>query len=451
MKQLQPVIWSKGTFLTPQHLQVQDRFIEDLLQFRLQALNPFAWGFTELAVDQDRLTEGQFVLTSAAGIFPDGLLFEIPESDAAPHSRSIAEFFDPGSSSLDVYMAVPDYRHQGINITGVQRNGNTRYVAEVGTFRDENSGVSEKSIQVARKNLRLLVEGEARKGFSTLRVANVERSSAGTFQLNARFVPPLLRIHANPYLTGMLRGIVEILSANSTQLSGTRRQKNQSLADFTSADIAKFWLLYTANSYLPLLTQFFESQQVHPEEVYAALISLAGSLTTFSQKIRPRDLPPYNHDSLGPCFVELDRTLRMLLDTVVPSNVVSLPLKETQNFIYATALSDERYLANTRMYLAIAAEMPEAEIITKAPQLLKVCSATHIDHLVKQALPGLQLKHLSQPPSAIPVKLKYQYFSINQAGAAWEAIRRARNLAAYVPGDFANPQLELLILMPEST
>jgi hypothetical protein len=38
MKQLKPVLWTKGTFLTPQHLQVQDRFIEDALNFRLQAL-----------------------------------------------------------------------------------------------------------------------------------------------------------------------------------------------------------------------------------------------------------------------------------------------------------------------------------------------------------------------------------------------------------------------------
>jgi len=28
------------------------------------------------------------------------------------------------------------------------------------------------------------------------------------------------------------------------------------------------------------------------------------------------------------------------------------------------------------------------------------------------------------------VKLKYQYFSLNQSGAAWEAVTRARNLAA---------------------
>ena len=30
MKRLQPVVWQKGTLLTPQHLQIQDRFIESL-------------------------------------------------------------------------------------------------------------------------------------------------------------------------------------------------------------------------------------------------------------------------------------------------------------------------------------------------------------------------------------------------------------------------------------
>jgi type VI secretion system protein ImpJ len=136
---------------------------------------------------------------------------------------------------------------------------------------------------------------------------------------------------------------------------------------------------------------------------------------------------------------------------VVPTNVVSLALTQIQNSIYATALADEKYLANTRMYLAVSAENAEDEIIKRVPQLLKVCSATHIDHLVKQALPGIQLKHLSSPPSAIPVKLKYQYFSLNQSGGAWEAVKRARNLAAYVPSDFPNPQLELIILLPQAT
>jgi type VI secretion system protein ImpJ len=100
------------------------------------------------------------------------------------------------------------------------------------------------------------------------------------------------------------------------------------------------------------------------------------------------------------------------------------------------------------MYLAVTAEMPEGDLIAKAPQLIKPCSANHLEHLVRNALPGLSMRHLPIPPNAIPVKLNYQYFSLNQDGAAWEAIKRSRNFAAWVPSDFPNPQLELIIVMP---
>ena len=102
------------------------------------------------------------------------------------------------------------------------------------------------------------------------------------------------------------------------------------------------------------------------------------------------------------------------------------------------------------MYLAVNAESSQAEIAGKTPQLVKVCSASHIEHLVRNALPGVPLAYLATPPSAIPAKLNYQYFSLNQAGPAWEVIQRARNLAAYVPGDLPNPQLELIILLPQA-
>ena len=244
------------------------------------------------------------------------------------------------------------------------------------------------------------------------------------------------------------RRLVEILSAKSTMLAGMRRQKNQSLADFTASDIANFWLLYTVNTHFPLFRHIFETAKGHPEQLYGEMLSLAGALTTFSLKVHPRDLPSYDHDELEACFTSLDEKLRFLLETVVPSNFVALPLKLVQPSIYATALSDDKYLKNTRMYLAIQAEMNEAELINKTPQLIKVCSATHIEHLVRQALPGLTLTHVARPPSSIPIKMNSQYFSLNQAGGPWEAVLRSRNLAAYVPGDFPNPQLELVILLP---
>src|SRR5215467_3720169 len=107
MKQLQPVIWTKGTFLTPQHLQIQDRFIEDSLNFRLQTVKYCCWGFSELVVDQERLVAGEFALSRAAGIFSDGLLFDIPDSDPAPPSHPLADCFEASATSLDVYLTVP--------------------------------------------------------------------------------------------------------------------------------------------------------------------------------------------------------------------------------------------------------------------------------------------------------------------------------------------------------
>ncbi len=450
MRRLEPVIWTKGTFLHPQHLQIQDRFLENVLRFQMDSLSFRPWGFRELQIDQEALAGGLFAVSSATGIFADGLLFDVPNSDPAPEAKSLAEAFEPEQESLDVFLAIPDYRDRGLNVASARREMATRYRAEYEMFRDENTGASEKPVQVARKNFRLLVEGEAQEGSSTLRIARVLRSAAGTYQLDPHFVPALLDMAASEYLMSIARRLVEILSARSSSIAGLRRQKNQTLADFTAADIANFWLLYTVNTAFPIFRHLFETRGGHPEALYAAMLSLAGALTTFSANIHPRDLPPYDHDDLGTCFTELDEKLRILLETVVPSNFVSLPLKLVRPSIYATSIDNDKYLVNTKMYLAINAETSQADIAGKTPALVKVCSANHLEHLVRHALPGVPLTYVASPPSVIPIKLNYQYFSLSQTGVAWEAIQRARNLAAYVPAELPNPQLELIILLPQA-
>ena len=102
------------------------------------------------------------------------------------------------------------------------------------------------------------------------------------------------------------------------------------------SDIANFWLLYTVNSHIPVLSHLLQGRRCHPEELFSALTALGASLTTFSATIRPRDLPLYDHLELSKVFHDLDQKLRLLLETVVPTNVVSLPLKHVKNTIYAT-------------------------------------------------------------------------------------------------------------------
>jgi len=445
---MRPVLWTKGVLLSPQQLQTQDRFLEDLIQFELATLTYNPWGFHHLVVDRETLTGGVFAISAAAGIFPDGLLFDIPEADTAPPPKPLEGRFQPDRPTLDVYVAVPEYRPGGQNVSSGEADRNTRFRAEVLLRRDENTGLAETPIQVARKNLRLLVEGESLEGNSVLRVGRVRRSPSGDYQLDAEFVPPLISISASDYLMAITRRLVEILSAKSTALAGTRRQKSQSLAEFSIADVASFWLLYTINTHMPQLRHLFETHRGHPAELYAAMLSLAGALTTFSLTIHPRDLPVYDHADPSPCFAALDAKIRDLLETVVPANYASLPLRVVQPSIYATAIDQDRYLASPQWFLALSADLNQAELVAKAPKLIKLTSADRIDRLVKQALPGLGLTYVATPPSAIPVKMKYSYFQLGQSGGEWDAIRLARHVAAYVPSDFPNPELELVVVLP---
>ncbi len=450
MKRLQPVIWSKGTFLTPQHLQIQDRYIESSLQFRLEALNFRPWGFQTIRIDQEALAGGNLAIAAASGIFPDGLLFDMPGTDNAPTPKPLVNCFEADQDSLDIYLGIPEYREKGMNVANPRSGVDARYVADILFLRDENTGLAEKPVQIATKNIRLLSAGELPEGTTALCAAKVRRSAAGVYSLDPRFVPPLLDFHASDYLVSIARRQIEILSARSSQLAGTRRQRNQSLADFSASDVANFWLLYTINSHFPLLNHLFETKRSHPERYFAAALELAGALTTFSTEMHPRDLPKYDHNNLTFCFSDLDEKLRKLLETVIPTNCISLPLKLIQPSIYGTALADDRYLKNTRMYLAMSAELPKLDLVAKTPGLVKVCSASHVEHLVRQALPGVPLTHLQAPPNSIPIKTNYEYFSLSQSGIAWEAIGRARNLAAYVPSEIPNPEMELVILLPDA-
>jgi len=420
------------------------------MNFRVQSLRFCAWGFNEVVLDQQLLGEGQLAVSRASGIFPDGLPFDIPGPDQPPPSKALAEYFDADVRSLDVYLTVPDYKDKGLNVAGLGRTAGSRYLAEIATVRDDNTGMGEKPIQIARKNLRLLAENETREGSSALRIANVEKTDTGAFRLNPRFVPPLLEVRANDYVRGLVNGILEILSAKSAQLAGGRRQKNLSLADFTTTDIQDFWMLYTVNSHIPVLSHLLQGQRCHPEELFSELTQLGASLSTFSTTLRPRYLPLYDHAELSKVFTDLDEKLRLLLEITVPTNVASLPLTQVKNTIYATAIDQDKYLANTRMYLAVSADASDEVIIRRVPQLVKVCSATHIDQLVNAALPGVVLTHIPSPPSAIRIQTKYQYFSLNQSGAAWETVMRARNFAAHVPAEIPNPQMELVILLPQT-
>jgi type VI secretion system protein ImpJ len=447
MRQLQKVLWTKGVLLTPQHLQLQDRFVEDSISFQLSALTAAPWGFSSLELDREMLDGGVLALSSARGLFPDGLAFDMPGADPLPEPRPLKDGWLPDQDVLHAYLAISEYRPGGRNVSVEENSRDARFSAEVVFRRDENTGLAEKPVQVARKNLRILLEGESLEGSAVLPVARIFRTGSGGYDLDPAFVPPVVDMGASQALMTIARRLVELLSARSADLSGTRRQRGQDLADFGISDVANFWLLYTVNTYLPVLRHIYEVRRGHPSGLFETMLSLAGALTTFSPDGDARSLPAYDHSGLSTSFHALDERLRTLLETVVPQNYRAIPLRPVKPFVYAAAM-DTSILGARQIFLAVGAGADRATLVDKALELLKVGAAENLDHLYRRGLPGLELTHVLSPPSAIPVKLDFEYFLIDTSGAEWEEVRRSKNLAVYVPAAIREPSLELVAVLP---
>src|SRR5664279_4350490 len=108
MKNNHRVVWTKGMFLTPQHFQTQDQFVQQALQFRFTVSCFANWGVTQLEIDRDSLQNGTFRLMRCAGLMPDGESFQMPETDQLPDSRAILAHFPETQRTLDVYLALPE-------------------------------------------------------------------------------------------------------------------------------------------------------------------------------------------------------------------------------------------------------------------------------------------------------------------------------------------------------
>ena len=96
------VVWHEGMLLRPQHFQQHDRYYDEQLTRRTSGLHAHAWGFTRLELDTQFLALGKIVLSNAAGMLPDGSLF-----DLAQRAEPLALDIPPGTLNTPVYLALP--------------------------------------------------------------------------------------------------------------------------------------------------------------------------------------------------------------------------------------------------------------------------------------------------------------------------------------------------------
>jgi type VI secretion system protein ImpJ len=432
------VIWSQGLFLRPHHLQQHDRYFEHLLDSRCASLQTHGWGITELEIDKNQLSLGNFSITACKGILPDGTPFNIPEDAPLPTPLSITE----GMFNEKVYLGLALSRRGSIETESSSATKSlARFNPQEMEVNDNVAGhESSTTLQVGELRLHLMLDNEERNNFSCLELARVQESRPDKgIILDTAFLPTCLDCSASPILKGFI-----------TELQGLLEHRCEALVGRVSdggrggvAEIADFLMLLLVNRSLPLITHLANLPGLHPEAFYRSALQLAGELATFtSEQKRAPEFPPYQHNDQESTFTPLMKELRHSLSMVLEQNAIAIPLEERKYGVRVATIADKSLLHNAQFVLAIKADVSQEMLQSTFPSQLKIGAVEHIRQMVNSGLPGIGLRLLPVAPRQIPYHAGFTYFELDQTSSHWEGLEQSGAFAMHVSGDFPGLTME---------
>ncbi len=436
------IVWMEGMAVSPVHFQQQDRYFDAQIRLRAAMFHPHAWGFTEYAVDEQHLTFGKIVLSKAAGILPDGTLFETGHGQGA-----LSLDVPPGSVDRRVVLALPMAVEGGTETRDDAAMGlSTRFIRAQAALRDHNAYKNKSNREVpifcGRQDLQLLFDDDSGfKGFIAMPLAHiVECRQDKSILLDKDFTPPCLHLDAAPSLMGHLREIIGLLSHRGDHLAARIGSGGQTGA----AEIADFLLLQCINRMEPAFRHLERTRGLHPEEFYQQLLHLVGELATFAEDAkRPREIAPYDHAAQHVTFDRLMQQARFSLGMVLEQHAVRLPMQPPKNNVSLAPLHDKSLLHTAFFILVARADMDVEQLRSQLPRQVKIGTPENIRELVNSQLPGVNTRPLSAPPRQMRPQAGTAYFQLEFSPKQRSQFDLSTGFAVHVPGAFPGLHLEL--------
>lgn len=436
------ILWAEGQALDVQHFQQLDRYHEARLQHIASVLNRHAWGVHTVAWSVAGLASNSLRAATMSLIFQDGEIYQAPHSDALPLAVDLSKL-PADAQSVVFYAALAMLKEHGGNLSDAPRD-NARYVAFDMPKQDLYTDGIGVDVSFMQKDVQLLAQDEARASYVSFPVVKVRRKSDGTFEIDPTFMPPSVSLHACPALQEMLRNLLARLAAKTEALYQLQRQPTAHAVEPHSGGIASFLMLNTISAAGANLNLCAQSGHEHPARLFAMMTTLAGGLMAFSTRYAVSDLPAYEHDNPGPGFHTLNAIIGALLDTVVSSKYLVIPLTvEQDNGIRHGHFDAARIDPGASLYLAVSANMPAPDLVASVPRLFKVGAPDDVQACVLRALYGLPLMHMAQVPVEVPVRPNTYYFAIENKGERYEAMLKAQTVTIYAPGTIDALKIEL--------
>jgi type VI secretion system protein ImpJ len=432
------VVWSEGLFLRPQHFQQQDRYFERYVETRCQSLVPHSWGFTELEVERDLLSIGKFGLRRAAGVFPDGTPFRMPDDDPLPAPIDIG----PEVHDQVLYLALPLRRAGAADVDrSAGADGLVRHDVREVEASDATSSSGESAVlEVGALRTRFLLASEVTQAYACVPLTQVvECRTDKHVLLDDTFIPTVLDVRASRRLSTYMTELLGLLHQRGDALGGRVTASGRG----ASAEIAEFLMLQAINRYEPVLAHYVDSGVLHPEDLFRFCVSAAGELSTFtSPSKRPPKLDGYRHDQLRESFEPVIAALRAALSTVLEQSAIPIPIESKKFGISVAAVADRSLYGTAVFILAARADVPAEDLRRRFPNQLKIGPVEKIRDLVNLQLPGVPVHAVPVAPRQIPYHAGFVYFELDQSHELWGQLKTSGGVAMHVAGEFPGLAME---------
>lgn len=439
--------------MAPQHLQQADAFHAELLHARLTALAEATWGVIEIDVDGGALQLGDVRLSRFAAVFADGLVAAFDDaSGEAPPQRSIRGHFPPTASVLEVFVAAPREREGSANYgyPGQESARRPRWLRSQVEVRDATAGDADVEVELGAPNLEILFGDEVRGDVEAIKVAEITRNAGGVPVLVEDYVPPIFRVGASPWLMREVGTLLGLMAAQQRHLAESGRQRDSANAEILGADVSRLLLLGGLGGQIPVLRAAALGGPLSPFALYVELARFAGFLGTFTAEGMLAATPRYEPADLRATFSGLFRQIAAVLGATALEAAIRIPLERRADGPFVGRLRDERVLSSRRFFLAVHADLPEAQLADQFPRLAKVAGAADVLKFVQAAMPGIPLQICHRPPAQISVRAGNVYFTLDTAHPLWRGVISERAIAVYAPPSLAASGLSLsLQVIPE--
>nr|WP_174506482.1 type VI secretion system baseplate subunit TssK [Acinetobacter sp. Marseille-Q1620] len=452
MFKAEKILWGEGLFLRPQHFQIQDTYHEQHLNHTIRSTIPFSYGVQNIRFDESQLSLHLLALEKVEMLWQDGEFYSAPAQDLLPAPIQLDDLNLRGE--MQIFLALPVLQPNKKNVAYEESSEPSRYHSYLTETHDLFTDATPAEIALLRRRAEFKLldvnvnPNHELDGFLYLPIGRIKRLSSGNFELDQKFIPPILHIESSETLINNLKRTLNVIKAKIKTIQTNNRENEQKLIEFRSGDIVSFWLVNALNTAHSTLNHIFQNPQIHPERLYCELLRLTGSLLTFSTAYEVDQLPQYKHHHLQESFTQLDIILRELLDTIISSRYISIALKEIRPSYWVGSLETDKINRETRLYIAVSSSMMQThELIQIVPLRFKVGNTVDVEQRVVAALPAIPLHHLMQVPTAIPVRSGVNYFEIEPHDELYQRMLESETICIYVPAGFQDISIELIAVM----